>query len=198
MNAYKITLSLIIFSLVVICGLQSTSIGCSRDKNNTGDDPDGLAAETSTPFFSQSGDNGVVPINWAPVSENVMIQITDMFAGENISINSIDRSNTASSAVRCILDPWENNSRTRDLLNSFYILYNTFPDQNSYYAEVDEEIVITDWDILTELVEAGFSFDCPEESLMEYWRIISGESEQDGDYTERPVLVVTNDGTSKS
>lgn len=195
MKAHKITLSLIIFSLVVVCGLQSTSIGCSKDKNNKGDDPDGLTDETSTPFFNQNGDKGVTPINWSPVSENVMIQITDMFAGENISINSIDRSDSASSAVRCSLERWEGNSRTRDLLNGFYVLYNTFPEQDSYHAEVDDEIVISDWDTLTEFVEAGFSFDCPEEGLMEYWRIISGESEQDGDSTDMPGIVVTNDGT---
>lgn len=177
-NHNKIILSLGAYILCMVFCLQASTIGCSK-KNIEDNEADGGSSDNHTAFFSDNnGLDGEHPIDWMPISENIFEQVVDLHGDDAISINSIDRNETGPSAVRCVLEPYEGNSRTRVLLNGLFLLYSDFPNQSVYVAEVDGVSVRTTWEKVSELAESGFSYDCPDADMDWYWRIINDEEEE--------------------
>jgi hypothetical protein len=170
MNGHKILVGAILLILCAACLLQGSITGCSRAST---DDAQAAAESTDgeTPFFRRTGGDG--PINWRPVSDAVLEQITEMPRFSHLEIQSIERGDSGDSAMRCSIGHRSNYSEEKQLLDGLYLMQCTFPEQELYFVRLDESddcSVQSDWDTMEAIVEEGYTFDVSGEEARSYWR----------------------------
>jgi len=170
MNGHRIMVGAILLILCAACVLQGSIVGCSASENPdeaVTDEP----AETGTPFFRSAGDDA--PSDWREVSDSVLEQISEMPKFSHLQINSIERSESGASAIRCSIGWRANLSEAKQLLDGLLLLHETFPEQNSYIVTLEgggNADVESDWDTMDNMVEEGYTFDVAGEEARSYWR----------------------------
>ena len=169
MNGQRLIIGAILLILCTACLVQGSATGCSR----TGGSQEAIAAaETDdVPFFRRaSGDEA--PIEWQEVSSSVLEQITDMPKYASLGIDAIERSKEEPYAIRCILTWRDALPVHKQLLDGLLLLYQTFPEQQSYIVSLDgpgNESVQSDWDTMEAFADEGYTFDATGEEAESYW-----------------------------
>jgi len=191
MNIQKFALGFIIFFLFAACLIQTSMLGCS--KTDTGGGEVAVESETDGPtFFSRLGSGEPEEMyNWTPVSENVMDQVGDMFEGTGIGIERLERGQSGTRAIRCILEFRSGVSSDKQLYDGIKILHDTYPGQNRYYVGLsgrDGEILESDWDTMVRFVEEkGYTFDTSAGEAENLWHASQPEYDPDEETGENPV-----------
>jgi hypothetical protein len=188
MNDNRIIMSLGAFILCIIFCLQASTIGCS--KNNAADAESAGADANHSAFFSNSEEDSNEPVEWGPVADNVFAQVIDLHKNDPFSIQAIDKGVSGQPAVRVVLNPFDGNSATRDMLNGFYFLYSDFPNQNTYVVQLGDDSVTASWDNLSKLAESGYTCESSDLDLDWYWGMVTGEPDVESHDAGFPVIEV--------
>jgi hypothetical protein len=183
MNGYRLTVGLIIAFLCLVCFLQSSNLGCS--KNDGADDASEATDESSdneaTVFRSSGESHGVQ--DWVPVSEFVLGQINDQYLDIGIVVETIEESNEAVDAVKCFLVQRDGISEVKQLMDGLLVLYDNFPNLDTYFVQIDGNAdlsVSTNWDHLEASINQGYTFETSAEVAEDYMMSLNDGTE-DGD-----------------
>ena len=178
MNARKISLVLMILTLLAMSfGL--ASMGCKGGKGTDEKAADESDSKDIT-FFERGGDSGE-PGGWRAISENVVGQIETTYEEYGMKVESLDRSETGSTAVRAVLSRRDGLSSEKELLDGLRMLYDTFPNQSTYVVKISREgdpEVEANVAALTKVVEAGYSLDTPAGEEMNFWGMLSEPADE--------------------
>jgi hypothetical protein len=162
-----------ILTILTICTFSLgwlSSAGCNKGKSKT-NQPDPAQGSEDVSFAERNGGspqhNG-----WLPISATVLGQIQDNYEGRKITLQSLERSDSGSPAIRLALGPRDGLPVEKELLDGLYILFENFPRQTHYVVEVARDgnpAVEAGWSDLQNLKDAGYSLDTPPTQVAGFW-----------------------------